>query len=319
MQDTFAKVKSAIDLSNEKYSIVTVKDGMMYGTNGHMMAAVPTDLPDFNVSAFALDKFLSVSPTPTVKITDKSLVLTQGKSKSRLPLLEKSIEGVPPEPTTSVVVDEQFKNVLRTLQPFAGLSHIYLWQCGVSFGGGKSRATNGSIVAEYDYDLGGEFLLNFRAVDYVLKRKERVTKIDVTDNALVLRFEDGSWLQIQRIAKENLENIPKIMANMYRPPQTEITAELRQAFAQAFLSKAEVIELSRDGVKAEVSGGDVNVEGETLLETESVWTAKAINMVFENATHLDIDTTNESPSSFKGPHIRGLILRRKKACDRQQS
>lgn len=318
MQDTFGKIKPAIDLGNEKYSIVTVKDGVMYGTNGHMMAAAPTDLPDFNVPAAALDKFLSVSPTPAVKVTDKSLMLTQGKAKSRLPLLEKSIEAVP-SPGVRIDVDDNFKSVLRTLHPFAGISHIYLWQCGVAFSGGKSRATNGAIVAEYDYDLGGEFMLNFRAVEYVLKRKERVVAIDVSDLALVLRFEDDSWLQIQRLPDEKLGNIPGLMQKIYKPPQNEITPELRQAFEQAFLSKADIIELSREGAKAEVSGGDVNVEGETLLDSESVWTAKAINMVFENATHLDIDTTAETPSSFKGPNIRGLILRRKKACDRQQS
>lgn len=317
MQDTFSKIKPAIDLGNEKYSIVTVKGGMMYGTNGHMMAAVPTDLPDFNVSAFALDKFLSVSPSPKVKLTDVSLMLSQGKSKSRLPLLEHGVDGEP-SAGTRIVADEQFKSVLSTMHPFVGTDHSYLWQCGVAFSGGKTRATNGTIVAEYDYDLKGEFMLNFRAVEYVLKRKERVTSLDVSDNAITLNFEDGSWLRSQRLAKENLENIPKVLGNLFKPPQTAITAELREAFAQAFLSQAEIVELTREGVKAEVSGGDVNVEGETLLESDSVWTAKAINVVFENATHLDIDATSENPSSFKGPHIRGLILRRKKACDRKQ-
>lgn len=324
MLDTFNKIKPAIDFgAGEEISTVVVKDGMMYGTNGHMTAGAPFAFDgEFTVNATLLQRALALTPDPDLKLTDKSLMLTKGKARSRLGLIEKeSAYQVPDHTLMKMAVTDGFTDACRVLLPFIGESHIYLWRCGIAFTEGAAWAANGSSMCRYEYNAFGEFLLNVRAVEYVLKRREKVTHYALHSQYVTLYFADGSWLRMQRTPEEKLERIPSIFEQRYQSPNQEISSELRAALEQAFLAKSDAITISADGVFAEIMNGQVNVEAAVGSDAETSWTRDVLETVIQYATHLlvvtDVVSGNVMPSSFSGPNIQGLIIRREKACERQ--
>lgn len=119
---------------------------------------------------------------PTIRVTEKFVVISKGKFRARIQL-----QNPEPYPVFAVSGDETDVGVdraLRRIQPFISTDASRPWACSVFFDGQYVYATNNIVLVRQPFETPFSFVLPSFAFDELLRATADVSRVTITRNAV---------------------------------------------------------------------------------------------------------------------------------------
>lgn len=294
MKDVYPKVQPACDpkgvLSAE--ASVGVINKRLEAYNRDLMVSVPCDMPDFAVPAADFDFAMRKYEDPSIKITDKTVMLA---GKTRLKRLADKIPLRRPDATTNKIGNvPDLLEVIDEVFPFTVGDPARPWSAGARFDGTTVTATNSVMLvqAELDADVGLEGVTLSRSVlSYIRLRREALTGWTISDRGLVLDFDDGSWAVAARMAME----MPDQAVNLLQVISSwDDLQGIDDAYRNAVLTTSEwttdEISIHADKIAAGRWTTDHSEPAKSILSSEqAVFSASDLATVITRAEHIGFD------------------------------
>lgn len=322
MLASIKKVKPALASQNivQEFTHFLVKDSFVYAQDGRITAAAPLseDLGYFLVPAQELERTLLTFESAgakkiTIKATDKNLMLSTEKHKSRIKIADPALFKIRSETAGHKhTVTQAFKSALRIVHPFLSKNATQLWAMGAYIQGDKIYATNNVCLISADIEpFGFSGMLPLWAIDFILMRNENLVSLQGDENSLRVEWEDGSWMRSQLIQGEFPEQ-GITMLNTLTDANNVLTDEWKRAFRECASFCEEEIVLYAD----KIIGKRDTVEFESLAVTPvtdeqqlSAWHPKFLSSVVDIAEKFD-PQNYPRPCTFSGKGFRGIIVGR---------
>lgn len=237
MKDVFSLVKPACDSAGvlSDAASVGVIGGRMEAFNKHLTVSQPCTLPEFNVPYVDFDFALRKYDDPTLKVTEKSVMIN---GKTRIPRMPERKAQVRPDADMVEIGDrDDLLAVIDEVYPFTEGNPAHAWSEGARFDGTKVTATNSVmyIQAELASDVGLEGVtLSRTTLSYIRLRREALVRWGLCARGLLLEFDDGAWALAARMSMEmpdravGLISIINDWDNLH-----DVTSEQRDAFSVA--------------------------------------------------------------------------------------
>ena len=323
IMDALRKVKPALASSDVviEFKHFLIKDGFIYAQDGRITAAAPIDFTvdkEFLIPANEFEKsvalFEGVGKDINVKVTDKTLLLSTDAHKARIKILDPStFKIIEFEGDAGYAVKDDFLRALRICRPFISDNATQLWAAGIYIDGARMYATNNvSLISADISDFNFKGMLPIWTVDFILSRKEKLTHISGTENALKVEWEDGSWLRSTLIAAQ-FPGAGLAMLDSLTAASFTIQPAWKRAYQECIIFSDEQIHLYADKMLAvkdtmEFETSEGSPVGENIEFTN--WNPKFLTPVVSVATAIDFDQYPK-PAIFSGPGFRGLISGRR--------
>jgi DNA polymerase III sliding clamp (beta) subunit (PCNA family) len=308
MLDELNFVKGAVS-TKELVPVLTnfsFANGRVQGTNGKISMDAPCDL-DASVSIPAarfIDAINACRQEPTLRLTEKSLIIEAGALKVRLPLSCEEFPRVKPE--GQYFPGGSIRGALQAVREFIGTDAARPWACGVLFQDGYCYATNNVTLVRMPvaWDAPAINLPSF-AVDELLRVGLDITQVQVAENSITFHFGDR-WLRSQLFDLA----WPDI-ANFFTDAELPMVPE---GFAEAVDTvlpfcpdqNLRAVHTSAAGVSTDDGAMSAVVEGIELPEGR--YRAEPLILVLSRADRIDL-TPYPRPCPFAAPGgLQGVLL-----------
>jgi len=279
-----------------------IKDGEVQGSNGRLTISAPVEaVGDVIVPAALMIKALDACKAPEVKITEKSVMVKDGKFSARLPK-SNDVFPVATKPVGETLPVSGLVETLRKLRPFVGDDATRLWACGVLFRGGYAYATNNVTIAEANAPaFEREMVLPTPVIDELLRIKVEPDHM-VMDETTIGFYWGDRWLKAKVLTGE----WPPVQDMINRDDLPEIPKGLADAVSRIAPfcddKKFPVIEMTETGIRTQDGLMQAEVGGYEFAEVK--YHAEALALILKTAKLADF---SQSPAPWSGNNLRGLI------------
>jgi len=288
-----------------------VSEGYMFAQNESLQAVVPLESSDsFSVPGEELEAMLArMHSDPHVEIGDGELRIKSGRLRGNIPC----VPGTPPSIFTRDVdwlpLPDALVPALQKATQFLVGTSLIGWTGGVRLMDGRLTTVNnlcGIDLAVPGWQStpsiltkdGAEFLMADPPCDYAAKA-----------GALLFRWPDDRSVQCQLIDQVMPELVDDIFAKAGQDAPVEITAEWRDAFADAAAISDETVELHAGHLKVGKGSSKVTLEVSTAVPADHVsyWNTKVLAPMVAVATHWN-PLAHPKPALFRGPGLYGVVM-----------
>lgn len=279
-----------------------IKDGAVQGTNGRLTLSAPLDaIGDVIVPAIPMLKALDACKQPTVSLTEKSLMIKDGRFSARLPRSTDVFPvAAPPEGEQHAV--NGIIDALRKLRPFICDDATRLWACGVLFRGGAAYATNNAVLATTEAPVfERDVILPTAVIDELLRIKDEPDRMVVGES--VIGFYWGErWLKAS-VLKDEWPPVEDMLPDTDLDEIPEQIAEEVERISPFCEDKFfPVIEFNEHGIRTQE--GNIAAEISGYAFPEAKYHAKMLSLVLKHARYADFSAP---PTPWAGDGLRGLI------------
>jgi hypothetical protein len=262
---TFKKVKSAIAYRNRHLpsSLVSVKDGRMYGTNSRMTASTPCDLNvDFQVHGEDFERALVILKDDVkIERNPQSISLSRGKAEVILETREAEIL-LQDAPEKWAAIPDGFTTALRQAAQFMSDDRTKPYFCGVWLDQSAVYATDNVCAIEAEHK-SWEGIVGITLPDWViecvLKRDDALSEFAYSDKTVSFSFDDGSWITSDRAAREMPDEMLALVRDVV-PPAFELSADWRDAYETALKMCKNELVIGPVSIRGGREGVDIIVE-----------------------------------------------------------
>ena len=287
-----------------------VYEGRIQGTNGQII--IDTPCPELGGLDFTIDAkdFLravdACGKEPTIRLTEKQVIITAGKFRAALPLLEHDAYPRQELRTGSVIAcPGPLLPALTVLRPFTGEKVKGLpWATGVGIAKGAAYATNNTVVATAPAPFFPEALnLAPELVDELLRIGEEPATISCGVNDITMAYEGGFWLRGVILAA-----LWPDVANYLTGVATEKVPEGLKAAVDQLLPFADdgIILTGPQGIST--LQGDRQANNNAFKLADGAYNGAMLSAVLAIADKLNF-TAYPAPCPWEGKNgVRGIIL-----------
>lgn len=292
-----------------------VSQGFIYAQNETLQAIVPMESSDhFSVPGEELEAALSRSTVePHLQFENGDLTVKAGRLKATIPCLMEE----PPSIFTREVIWKPLPDMVvpalqKACQFIIGNNQIG-WTSGIRLEDGHLTCLNnlcGIDIALPGWESppsvmtkeGAEFLLADPPVEYAVKQ-----------GALLFRWADDRSVQAQLIDQKMPDVVGQIFSNAGPDAPTSITADWREAFADAASIADDIIEVRQKSLRIGKGASKVIIETDIDVPAGHVshWAAKVLAPMVTTATHWN-PSAWPRPAFFTGPGLYGVVMGIKK-------
>jgi hypothetical protein len=298
-----------------------VANGAIKATNGRITASYPWEYAgEFLVAGKEFEKVLERMP----EIPEIEVLPQEGRIRMRSGRYRGSIQTLPVNEWDYPGVDDAIwkpipdglLETLENLRPFVSDNAKQAWALGVALENGWAYATNNIALACVKCDglAGIMALLPSWAIDFVLKRTERLTEWAWTDNYVAFHWSNGAWMRSQLIVGQFPEKAAELVRqSVAEQPTYHITDDFRVAFER-------VAELAEDTVliyhnRIESKFGRAKIISIAECKTPegaecSIWGAKFLLPALEVADYWSPEVWPK-PAPFRGKIVSGYVVGRR--------
>jgi DNA polymerase III sliding clamp (beta) subunit (PCNA family) len=316
LKDAIAKVKAAITKQGiiEAMSHYLVLDGMIYASDGRMVAVAPfPHKGNFLVPSEEFSSLVDRLPeNPKITLEDKRISIRAGRMHGTIALLPTDSVSYPvPDKREWRRPPSDFLDALETIRPFISDNAIHPWSLCVALREDAMLATNNVVLAQVDCDElnGKDVLLPTWAVDYVLSREDELVGITVTEGrSMAFLWDDGSWMR-SKLGEGTFPPVAQSLIDNFQQPSWKIPKDWRAAYENVAALSEGVIEVRTDKITGAKGHGHVEHGTPKSPAPEggfSRWDPKFLTPVIAACSHWQPQVWPK-PAYFSGPGIRGLI------------
>lgn len=310
MKLAFANVRPACDfqgvLSDE--ASVGIINGRMEAYNKFLSVSQPCDLPDFAVPASDFDFALRKVEEPTVNVTDANVIL-KGGGTTRVRRLPERKPLAKPDIATAPIADLlDLMEAIDDVFPFTEGDPARPWSEGARFDGKTITATNSVVLCQATLSSSSGLqgvTISRPALAYIRQRRADLKAWGVSDNGILLEFEDGAWALASRMTME----MPDAAITLVQTVKDWTgLAGIEPSYRNAFLNVAEwadgtddTVTIHADKVQAGRLSSEHDEPAVTALadaDVPAVFAAKSLMAVMSVADEIAFDRF-PTPVPFK--------------------
>jgi hypothetical protein len=257
----------------------------------------------------------SCDKEPTLKVTDKSVMIAEGHFRVRLPLLPNdSFPRMTPDPLTRKIKNPILP-ALRAVRPYIASDSSRPWSIGAWIDPQRVYATNNTIIVRHPIKLfeGTKSSINLPvyAVDELLRIGLEPSAYGLRKDGLSITFYfDDWWLQAQTLTTEwPVGTIEKIFSIFKRPKMEPLPKGFKQAVTKLLPfcvdEKFPVICTGPDGVCTEEGEQGAEMKGYKLNKAK--YNGVMLQLALQPSTHMLVPDKPETPFQFCGDGIEGMM------------
>ena len=315
MKEAFSYVRPACDfagvLSDE--ASVGVVNGRLEAYNKELSISIPVDMPDFAVPAADFDFAMRKHEDPSIKVTEKSVMLA-GKTRVRR-LADRHALKRPEVETNAVTNVGDLLEVIDEIFAFTAGDPARPWAEGARFDQTTVTATNSVMLiqAELHADSGLEGVTVSRAaLAYIRLRRAALKAWTWTERGLLIDFDDGSWCLAARLAMEMPDqavNLLQVIDNW--DDMQDVTTDYKASIMRAGEWADDVLTLRPSEIHAgRLSTDHTESVITTLSGEEAVFAASDLVTVVSKAERIAFDRYPKPCPFITARGSKGLIAGR---------
>ena len=287
-----------------------VKNGSITARNESMQAGVEMGSEiEFNVPAEEFEAAIARMKTVQgLEFSGSEITVKGGRLKSTILCVDAEPPEVPALPDEWLPSPPGLAAALKSAIPFLNDQG---WSSGVRLMDGRITAIKNTCGI--DISLPGmalpATLLTGECATFIGAQGDP-TELCRQGNAVIFRWQDGRWLRVQTMSTEMPDMVERILDDAGTDAPVEITAEFREAFADAAALSDGTVVIHPGGLRAVKGAAQNDIELDIAgLPTghASRWHAKVLEAALPCASHWN-PAASPKPAFFRGPNCRGVIV-----------
>jgi len=313
MHDIVSFLKRAINRnpSAGMFGCYHVAEGYMYAQNETLQALVPMEsLDSFSVPGEELEIALSrIKSDPHLSLVENHLVVKAGRLKATIPC----VKGTPPAIFARDVewlpLPEALVPALQAAVTFIIGNSAIGWTVGIRLM--DDRVTTINNICGLDVAVPGwrsqPSLLTKEGAEFIIA--DPPTGYASKPGALLFHWDDDRSVQAQLIDQEMPSLVENVFATAGQDAPVSITAEWKEAFADAAAITDERVELRRDYLKVGrgTSSVIIDVQCDVPAGHLSTWSAKVLAPMVAVADSWN-PAAYPKQALFRGPGMYGVVM-----------
>lgn len=323
MKDAVKWVREALTAKSvaTHLSYYLIRDGMIYATDGRMVAAhpFPFEGPPFLVRGADFERVLFAclsEPVLTLSADGGTLHLKAGKLKSKFSTLDHSIWPYDAGYTGQWEdIPVGMIGAMRDLRPFISDDANQAWATCMGLRPGFAYATNNVAVVRAKFDHEYTTLVPCWVIDFLLPRSQDITAWAIQEATIWFRWNNGAWLKSVSVHGEFPARAKDLIEGATVAPFThEPDAEWRTSYDRVMaLSTSDLITFTRETIRGQSEGSITEEDAETPLPDgldEILFTKKYFDPVAASVVAWS-PTVWPNPVPFAGRNTLGVVAARR--------
>lgn len=318
MLEAIRKVRAALAAKDvvPQFAHLLVKDGFVLASNGLAVAAAPWPGPagqEFLVRGAEFENVMArMSGDVKITVDDGDLKMTSGRFRGAVRSLDPSIAVYPKPDGKMCKCPDDFVVALRTLRGLMDTTDARAFIGSMRLDGSTATTASGHTFAKMPCTAPLSGLLPADAIDYIIKRKEKLTHVAQGEGSMAFRWDDKSWYSTRLIDAEFPGVIDKLLEDG-TPSTWVITDEWRAAFERVAGLSETAIKIYADRITGGGMFSDVEDAAVSPVpdgEESTAWNPKYLGAVLEVAETIDF-TTWPNPITWSGNGAHGVTMGRR--------
>jgi hypothetical protein len=288
--------------------------GRLQGGNGRVTIDVALPLPQLDGYMVPAERFYAAveacDGVPTLKLAEKTVAVSAGKFRARVPLLG-GVDYPVIAPPAGEVVGRITTAPLRAVRDFVATDASRPFACGEYFHGGHVYATNNVTMVRTPIPYTGpDIVIPVQCVDELLRLPFAEYDVRHSDSGLYFcppgmdlwvhtRALDLAWPDVEKFYEWDAAALPALEGKA-------LLGDVQRLRKFVPDDKVPVICFTPSGLRTlEGSEGDALL-GEDEKPT-SAWRAEVLELVLPRVTHADL-SQYPKPCPWRGSELAGLMM-----------
>lgn len=315
--DAYSKVKAAVASSETTFlSHICVKAGMMFATDSRMTAAAEVDFDGtFMAPAQEFYRAMTILGEDNIKVKikdDHKIVISKSRRRVTIETLDPEGFAYQLPKGDPLRVPKGFVEALKAVAPFMSDDRTKAWANAVRIKNNTVYATNNITVVCSEFAGWGsdvDITVPDWVINYILSRDVELEFMSYTDSSVSFNWKDNSWLSSARLSQE-MSDVVLTLIDKIEDAEFALTEEWKEAFNMVTQMSDDVLFVTPSMIKAGKGHAKIEAEVLSVVEEDTAWHPKFLELVVKQATHFDPGGW-PGACSWKGANSRGLIIGRK--------
>lgn len=295
LKDGFSQLGRIVKSAPDGMKVYHLVNGEIRASSNSMMGGAPIDFEgEFCVASEPFEKAINaLGAETTVEMGKRTLQFISGKSRLALPRLE--VDTARPKPEAAGVIlelDRGFNELAKSCTSVINEARVLDWQSTLIVSKGYMIGMDkGQLMVCARYEPFAEVeqaLIPLDLVDTILNKRVPVREVAISDNSVLVEFQDDSWVHGQMVVGTVPVKVFELLSKA-EECEFEITSEQREAISQAASLDATTLLIEPERMTAETANGELVIEvGTPGITGKTRWAVKQLHRAAQMATHWDL-------------------------------